>query len=153
VSLPPGIGYAVSFTNGELTQFSPRTLDWAQAQHYTVVPGGTTRVDETLLPPAVLIGRLVDEAGVPVTGARVDVDIVATAGTAWTTTGADGRYRLDTMPPGDVMVGFTTAAGRKQWAHQKTSAAEADLIALSLDTVTTVDETLLPLVVGARRSR
>jgi protocatechuate 3,4-dioxygenase beta subunit len=152
VSLPPGTEYVVSFTNGELTQFSPRTLDRTQARHYTVRSGHITRLDERLLPPAILTGRLVDESGTPGAGARVDVGIVATAGEASTTTGPDGRYRLATMPPGDVVVGFTTTAGREQWAHQKTSANEADRITLSLGTVTTVDETLLPFTAVAGRA-
>ena len=144
VSLPPGTAYTVSFTNGELTQYSPRTLDWTLARRYSVTSGRTTRVDERLLAPAVLTGRLFDESGLPVAGARVDVAIVATAGAVWTTTGPDGRYQFATMPPGDVTVGFTAPDGREQWAHQKISGAEADLIMLSLGSVTTVDETLLP---------
>jgi hypothetical protein len=65
VSLPPGTEYVVSFTNGELTQHSPGTLDWALSRHYTVRSGRTTRADERLLSPATLNGRLVDESGTP----------------------------------------------------------------------------------------
>ncbi|GAA0804738.1 carboxypeptidase-like regulatory domain-containing protein [Spirilliplanes yamanashiensis] len=153
MSLPPGTGYTVSFTNGELTQYSPRTLDRAQARQYTVTSGRVTRVSERLLPPAVLTGRLVDESGNPVAGAQVGVSIAATAGFASATTGPDGRYRLDTMPPGDVTILFTTPDGREQWAHQKTSSDQADLFTLALGTITTVDETLLPLTSPALRGR
>ncbi|WP_199509719.1 MSCRAMM family protein [Nucisporomicrobium flavum] len=146
VSLPPGRGYTVSFTNGRLTQYSPRTLDWAKAQRYTVLPGRTTRVNERLLPPAILTGRLVDEAGSPIAGAGVEVDMLATAGTVWTTTGANGRYRFDTMPPGEVVVGFTAPDGRRQWAYQKRSMSDADRFTLRLGAVTTVDDTLLPAI-------
>ena len=149
VSLPPGNAYDVAFTNGELTQFSRRTLVRSEARIYTVRSGRTTRVNERLLPPAVLVGRLVDEAGTPVAGAQVVVAVTATAGEARTTTGSDGRYRFETLPPGDVTVGFRTADGREQWAYQKTSPAEADLITLSLGTVTTVDDTLLPRTAAA----
>jgi hypothetical protein len=151
VSLPPGTAYVVKFTNGELTQYSPRTLDWAQARHYTVRSGRTTRVHERLLPPATLTGRLVDNSGTPVAGAQVDLQLLATAGEVWTSTGPDGRYLFDKLPPGDIVVGFIAPDGREQWAHQKASAAEADVITLSLGTVITVDETLLPL--AARISR
>lgn len=145
VSLPPGTEYVVTFTNGELTQLSPRVLDYALARRYTVRSGRTTRVDERLLTPATLTGRLVDEFGAPVAGASVLVAQVETAGEVWGTTGSDGRYRFDTMPPGNVKVGFTAPDGRERWAYHKASYTEADLIALSLGTVTTVDETLLPL--------
>jgi len=149
VSLPPGTAYEVAFTNGELTQFSPRTLDPSEARLYTVRSGRTTRVNERLLAPAVLVGRLVDESGTPVAGAQVIVAITATAGEARTTTGPDGRYRFEALPPGDVTVGFIAPDGREQWAYQETSPAEADLITLSLGTVTTVDEMLLPLTAAA----
>ncbi|MEV4703031.1 carboxypeptidase-like regulatory domain-containing protein [Actinoplanes sp. NPDC049316] len=150
VSLKPGTGYVVVFTNGELRQYSPRTLEWSQAQHYTVTPGATTRVDETLLAPAVLTGRLVDSSGAPVPDAEVYVSLSATAGSVRTTTGADGRYLLDTMPPGDVVIGFTAPGHPEQWAYGKTNGDLADHFMLSLGTVTTVDETLLPLTAAAR---
>jgi hypothetical protein len=73
VNLPPGTEYVISFTNGELTQFSPRTLDRTQARHYAVRSGHITRVSERLLPPARLGGRLADESGTPVAGAQVVV--------------------------------------------------------------------------------
>ncbi|WP_199509718.1 carboxypeptidase-like regulatory domain-containing protein [Nucisporomicrobium flavum] len=145
-SLPPGTGYVVSFTNGQLTQYSRRTLEWAQAEHYTVTSGRTTRVDERLLPPAVLTGRLTDESGTPVADAGVEVTMVATASTARTTTGADGRYLFEALPPGEVVVGFTASGGRSQWAYQKRSMSDADLFTLHLGTVTTVDDTLLPAI-------
>jgi protocatechuate 3,4-dioxygenase beta subunit len=97
------------------------------------------------LTPATLTGRLVDEHGTPVAGTGVDLLLVATAGEVSTTTGPDGRYTFDTLPPGDVGVGFTALHGRVQLEHQKASAGEADEFTLSLGTVTTVDETLLPL--------
>ena len=149
VSLPPGSAYEVAFTNGELTQFSRRTLDPSEARLYTVTSGRTTRVNERLLAPAVLAGRLVDQSGTPVAGAEVVVAFIATAGEARTTTGPDGRYRFEALPPGEVTVGFRTPDGRQQWAYQKTSPAEADLITLSLGTVTTVDDMLLPLTAAA----
>lgn len=144
-ALPPGSGYIVSFTNGELLQHSPRTLVWSEAMPYTVTTGRTTRVDERLIAPAVLTGRLVDETGAPVAGAQVYVNIAATAGAAETVTGPDGSYRFDAMPPGIVVVGFHTLDGRQQWAFQKLVGDEADLITLTLGVVTTVDDTLLPV--------
>ncbi|WP_306215262.1 MSCRAMM family protein [Actinoplanes sp. RD1] len=146
LSLPAGTGYLVSFTNGELTQYAPHTLDRDQAGRYTVAPGATTRIDEQLFTPAVLTGRLLDANGTPVAGAAVSVDILATASVAETTTGPDGTYRIGAMAAGEVVVGFTSPDGRRQWAYRKTSFDTADHITLTLGTVTTVDDTLLPAV-------
>ncbi|AGL16925.1 collagen binding domain-containing protein [Actinoplanes sp. N902-109] len=150
VTLPPGTGYYLSFTNGELTQYAPRTLDPAQAVRYEVSAGAVTRVDEQLLAPAVLTGRLTEATGTPVGGAQVAVDLLATAGVAETTTAPDGTYRLGAMPAGAVVIGFVTPDGRHQWVHGRTDYRNADRIILELGTVTTVDETLLPLLTAAR---
>ena len=131
---------------------SGRTLDWALARHYTVRSGRTTRVDERLLAPAALNGRLVDESGTPVPGADVGPLLLDTAGGFWTTTGPDGRYQFDKLPPGEVVVGFTAPDGRSQWAYQKASFEQADRFTLALGGVTTVDEALLPLPAGASRN-
>jgi protocatechuate 3,4-dioxygenase beta subunit len=150
VTLPPGNGYYIGFTNGSLTQFSPQALDSAQARLYTVTSGITTVVDEQLLVPATVSGRLVDESGTPVAGARVQVDMINTLGTASTSTDAAGRYTIATLPPGPVTVAFTAPDGRFQWAYQKTTGADADRFTLVLGTVTTVDDTLLPIMAPAR---
>lgn len=150
VTLQPGTGYIVRFTNGRLTQYSRQTLDATQARRYAVRSGRTTRVNEQLLTPATLSGRLVDESGTPVAGAQVYVDLLDSAGVATTSTDVNGRYAITTLPPGPVTVKFTAPDGRVQWAHQKTSAAEAEQFTLVLGTVTTVDETLLPAVTLAR---
>jgi hypothetical protein len=144
VTLPAGTGYYISFTNGELTQYSRQALESARAQLCTVKSGRTTRVNEQLLAPATLSGRLLDESGTPVSGAQVELLIINTARSVWTSTDADGRYTFTTLPPGPVMVGFTAPDGRTQWAYQKTSPGEADQFTLALGTVTKVDETLLP---------
>lgn len=148
VNLPPGSDYAVSFTDGELTQHSPRTLDWALARHYTVRSGRTVRVDERLLAPATVGGTLTDEHGTPIAGAAVGLMLLDTAGEVWTTTGTDGSYLFDKLPPGTVIVQFG-AAGRTQWAYGKTSFETADRFTLSLGKHTTVDDTLLPLAATA----
>ena len=136
--------------SGRLAQYSPQTTDPEQARRYAVSPGLATVVDEQLLAPATLSGRLVDESGTAVAGAQVYVDLLNSAGVVTTSTDANGRYTITALPPGPVTVKFTAPDGRVQWAHQKTSSAEADQFTLVLGTVTTVDDTLLPAMTSAR---
>jgi protocatechuate 3,4-dioxygenase beta subunit len=142
--VPPGTSYVVSFTDGYFQQFAPHTADRAQAQRYTVRSGRTLHVDDRLLPAASLTGQLVDAAGAPVAAAQVHI-VTMNAVDLQTATDVDGRYRLDKLAPGDVKVYFRTADGREQWAYQKLSYDEADTVTLSLGTVTTVNDALLPL--------
>ncbi|MET0417184.1 MAG: carboxypeptidase-like regulatory domain-containing protein [Actinoplanes sp.] len=95
--------------------------------------------------PATIAGRLVDEQAAPVAGAQVRLLLLATAGEERVTTGPDGRFQFDRLPPGDVLVAFTAPDGREQWAFQKATAEDADRITLSLGEVTTINEALLPL--------
>jgi protocatechuate 3,4-dioxygenase beta subunit len=140
----PGTNYVISFADGQFTQYAPHTIDRAQARHYTVRSGRTLRVDDRLLPAASLHGRLVDAAGAPVAAARVRF-INSYAFERTTTTDADGRYSFDKLSPSEIKIQFRTADGRQQWAYQKLSYDEAETFTLSLGTVTTVNDQLLPL--------
>jgi hypothetical protein len=74
------------------------------------------------------------------------------AGDVPATTDANGQYRLEKLAPGAIKVFFHTADGREQWAYQKLSYDEAESFTLSLGTVTTVNDTLLPLTTLAGQS-
>ncbi|MFG1991968.1 carboxypeptidase-like regulatory domain-containing protein [Actinoplanes sp. NPDC048988] len=143
IEVPAGDAYVVSFTDGHLQQYSPRTLDFAQATVHTVREGRTLRVSERLFHAATLTGRLTDETGAPVAGASVDFVNIENAFGLTTTTGADGRYRFSKLAPGPVKVHFRTAGGRSQWAHQAASYEEADVATLKLGRVTAVSDSLL----------
>ncbi len=141
--VPPGTNYVIRFIDGHFRQYAPGTVDQEQARHYTVGSGRTLRVNDRLLPAASLTGRLVDAAGAPVVAANVRF-LTDTAFELSTTTDADGRYSFDKLTPWTVKVAFRTADGRQQWAHQKLTYEDATEFKLSLGTVTTVDDALLP---------
>ncbi|WP_433360572.1 carboxypeptidase-like regulatory domain-containing protein [Actinoplanes sp. CA-142083] len=145
LKVPPGDAYVIGFQDGNLRQYSPRTLDRTQARHYTVRSGRTLRVDDQLLAAASLTGRLTDATGAPAAGAQVHFIDTTTAYELVSTTDADGRYRFEKLSPAEIKVWFRTADGQEQWAHQALSYDEAATFTLSLGAVTTVDDQLLPL--------
>ncbi|MBU2662330.1 carboxypeptidase-like regulatory domain-containing protein [Actinoplanes bogorensis] len=145
LKVQPGTDYTVKFIDGYLRQYAPHTTDSEQARHFPVASGRTVRVNDRLLTAATLTGRLTDAAGAPVAGASVRF-LTETAFELQTTTDADGRYQFDKLSPWRVKVAFRAADedAVEQWAYQKLSYDEADEVALSLGTVTTVDNVLLP---------
>ncbi|WP_250001616.1 carboxypeptidase-like regulatory domain-containing protein [Actinoplanes sp. M2I2] len=142
--VPPRGDYVVSYRDGNFRQYALHTTDQEQARHYTVASGQRVRVDDQLLQPASLTGRLVDAAGAPVVAATVRFIYSDTAFEQQTTTDADGVYRFDKLNPGPVKVSFRTADGVRQYAYQAQSYDEATEFTLELGSVTTVDDTLLP---------
>nr|WP_221378726.1 carboxypeptidase-like regulatory domain-containing protein [Actinoplanes polyasparticus] len=142
--VPPRGDYVVSYRDGNFQQYAVGTTDEQQARHYTVASGQKVRVDDQFLETASLTGRLVDAAGAPVAAATVRFIYTQTAFELQTTTDADGRYSFEQLNPGPVKVSFRTADGRSQYAYQAASYDEATEFALTLGTVTTVNDTLLP---------
>jgi protocatechuate 3,4-dioxygenase beta subunit len=139
----PNRDYVIRFTDGNFQQFSPGTIDRAEARQYPAASGRTLRVSERLLPAASLTGRLVDAEGAPVADAEVHV-VTLNAQDFAATTDTEGRYQLDKLTPGTVKVYFRLADGRVQWAYRKLSYDEAAEFTLALGTVTTVNDQLLP---------
>src|SRR4029077_19248567 len=73
-----------------------------------VVPDQTTNVDLLLTTGGTVAGRVTRPGGQVVSGAQVTVS--ATNGTFNTTTGSDGRYQVDRITPGAVLVQATDPA-------------------------------------------
>ena len=74
----------------------------------TVIEDQTTDVDLILAVGGSAAGLVTLPSGQPVSGAQVT--LVASNGTLTTTTGADGRYRVDHVNPGNVTVQVTDPA-------------------------------------------
>ena len=142
--VPPRGDYVVNYRDGNFRQYALGTTDSEQARHYTVASGQRVTVNDQFLETASLTGRLVDAAGAPVVAATVRFIYTETAFELQTTTDADGRYSFEKLNPGPVKVSFGTADGRYQYAYQAASYNEATEFTLTLGTVTTVNDTLLP---------
>ncbi len=59
-------------------------------------------------------GRVTDDQGAPLPGVGVEAKSPALQGSRIATTGGDGRYHLELLPPGDYAVAFTLAGFAKQ---------------------------------------
>jgi len=102
------------------TSVSVRADGWPPwSEWVTLVEGSTTRCDVVLRPGATLRGRVTDEAGRPVPGARIhafeeplpelylqngQVDDESAFEPLSTLAGEDGRYELADLPPSEVHV-------------------------------------------------
>ena len=62
-----------------------------------------------------------------------------------TNTDADGNYTFDGLTPGSYVVGFVPWPQPDQYHHQKLELTDADPVAVSAGTTTTVDEQLLAI--------
>ena len=89
----------------EAFESSTNTAASAQA---TVPADDTVNVDLTLTVGGSVAGRVTSPGGAPVSGAQVTVS--ATNGTFNTSTGPDGRYQVDHITPGAVVVMVTDPA-------------------------------------------
>ncbi|BCJ71596.1 hypothetical protein CS0771_11400 [Catellatospora sp. IY07-71] len=136
------IGYEYGF---ESVRWVPNSDERANATVFTVVADTVTTADETLLPAGSAEGRFTDEQGNGMDGVRVTFRENTTGFSRDGSTGADGRWHLDDLPPGEYKVHFT-GMGRPldQWAYGKTSALAADSITVTAGQTVTVDDSKLP---------
>jgi len=97
-------------------QVSFRSDTWAPftARKLTVKPGETRQLDIALMLGAIVSGRVLDEQGAPVRGARVEFSLAELDETSWFhsrngTTDAQGAYRVTGLLPGEWMVALNCA--------------------------------------------
>ena len=100
-------------------QVSFRSDTWAPftARKLAVKPGETRQLDITLLLGATVSGRVLDEQGAPVRGARVEFRSLQLDETSWfhgrnDTTDAQGAYRVTGILPGEWQVAIECAGYR-----------------------------------------
>jgi hypothetical protein len=117
-----------------------------QATAFTVVADQTTTVDEQLPPTGTLAGRFTDQAGNGVAGLQVTATgVFPTQDTVYTTTGADGAYRIDRVFPGQYTVFFQSYENNvQQYAFGKISSQTADVVTVTADQTATVNDQQLP---------
>jgi hypothetical protein len=138
-ALTPG-QYKVYFAlSSGLVQWAHGATDESDATLFTFGVGETT-LDEELLPTGTLRGHLTDQQGAPVTSGTVEIS----SGTNFFNAYLDenGGWSVS-VPPGNYRVRFVTDTA-SQWAYGKTNAKDANLIAVTADQTTVVDDALLP---------
>ncbi len=118
---------------------------FADADNVAVAVGQRSTVDEALLPLGTISGRLTNAAG-PVANAVVfGYSQASSADDVAISTGTDGTFRLWAYP-GAYKVKFQAPAGvgLDQWASGKESEAAADIITVTADNDTVLNERQLP---------
>ncbi|GAA2378324.1 hypothetical protein Cme02nite_19390 [Catellatospora methionotrophica] len=126
-------------------QYAPGKIGHASATVYPLAGGQTVTVDDQLLPTGSIEGRFVDRDGAGIEGLQVSAS--SESGPSYfTTTDGAGDYRMDQVfVTGDYRVSFNSwDRPISQYAYGTIERDEADLFAVTADTATRVDDTLLP---------
>ncbi|SCF34883.1 Carboxypeptidase regulatory-like domain-containing protein [Micromonospora viridifaciens] len=141
-AVPPG-RYRLSFSAwGHPTQFAYGKTDWQTANLITVTAGGTTVVNEELLPLGTITGRLVDRNGAPVPSVSVSAEAVDYSSFGYGSTGPDGHFFIQVWP-GSYQVRFDVG-GFEQFAYGTLDRGAATVFAVTAGDTVTVNDTLLP---------
>jgi len=140
ITVRPGT-YKVRFSAGDITQYAHQKTSEAQADEFTVEVGQDIIVDEQLLRTGTVRGTLRDASGAPVSFAEVALEEDDDAQFFGTTDEA-GEYSIEALP-GVYRLRFRTPYGT-QYAHGKSTFAEADPISVIGGETVVVDETLAP---------
>jgi protocatechuate 3,4-dioxygenase beta subunit len=142
----PAGSYNVSFQlPSGFTQYAFGHLDPASADIITVSGGQTTTVDDSLVAHGSMSGHVTDSAGNPVANASVEANGVTDSVFAFTTTDATGAYTLPALSGGDYRVSFQASFNTPvQYANNRTSFDQADLIHVTNGAATVEDQSLLP---------
>jgi hypothetical protein len=125
------------------------TEQWAfgkpdQSTADPVVAPGTASLALQPLRYGAIAGRFVTDLGAPVANAGVEVYDLSQNQRDQVTTDADGAFRFQRLLVGPYKLHFLNPNGVQQWAYQKAEFFEADEIAVTADTETTVTEVALP---------
>ncbi len=117
------------------------------ADPITVVANVLTVVDVALLDAGAITGTVTDAVtGEPPPSACVEIMAVGSDSTAaYTCTDYLGRYRAVVTDPGDYNVRFSADYYVPEWANDKATRAEADVITVSAAVETQLDAQLTPL--------
>jgi hypothetical protein len=136
--------YQVSFEWQGTTQYMPGSVDRAGAATFTVVAGQTTTMDDSVLPPASLRGRLVDSDGRPLESFTVNA-ISGGLETYSDVTDQNGEWSMTDVPAASYRVSFhNPQRTRVQWAYGKPDEQTATRIRAGGGQTATVDDTWLP---------
>jgi hypothetical protein len=142
----PGANYHVRFQlPSGASEYAHHAFSPDDATDYTVVADQVTTVDEQLPPLGTIAGRFTDQAGEGLGGIEVNgVGVFPSSNYVYTTTEADGSYQLRTFA-GDYKVQFSSYdAHVQQYAFSKLREQDADVITVTGDQTTTVDDRKLP---------
>ena len=101
----PTVRWIVAFGaprgSGLLSEFHDGVTEQAAATPVTFAAGTPNVLNPVLGRSATIRGRVTDEAGAPVGAVAISAHATTGSGSAFTSTGADGRYVLSTdLPPG-----------------------------------------------------
>ena len=140
-SLPPG-KVKVQFDYHGFGRWVGGAEDYDEARIFTVKAGAITTVNGKLPPLGVFQGRLVDQAGGPVSSVRVVAVEPENSNRPSGTTDEDGRWKL-AVPPTEYIVNFDLD-GRTQWVKGTRDQEAATRFTIAAGQTITVDETLLP---------
>lgn len=142
LAVPPG-QVRVRFAVGELNQYARQKTSFSDADEIEIRSGQVTELDETLLPTGSVTGSLVDSAGQAVANAFVQLQPVNNTDSVFSVTDGAGAFHIARAFAGGYRVLFSLPNGQEQWAHQKRTPDTADVITVTADQATTINETLL----------
>lgn len=128
-------------------QFHPQTFELWGAEPKPVADGATTTINEWLSSTGVISGQIRYASGVPASDVPVIVEGSSTSLVSYTTTDADGRYRVVTAPDW-LVVSFEPIAGQeyqRQFVPGMLSYETAGAYELTPAAQLTVDDTVLPI--------
>lgn len=143
----PGDGYNVRFQlPSGAAEYAHHAVNRDDAVDYTVVADQTTTVDEQLPPTGTIAGRFTDQAGNGVAGLQVNASgVFPSSDYVYGSTEADGAYRIAGVFPGQYKVQFQSYENNiQQYAFGKLTSDAADVITVTADQTTTVDDQKLP---------
>jgi hypothetical protein len=147
--LPPADGYRVSVNRPAGRQYAHGKTDSNLADQFTVTSGGTTTVNERLLPVGTFTLTLTEWTGQPAPSAQVILTDQGRGYSASGLTDAAGHITLTVFAgPFEVLLMPKGASGglnfaREQFLHGKVRPEKPDVITVAPDGVTTVAEQLL----------
>jgi hypothetical protein len=132
----------VSFDAGH-EQWANGKLDFETATVFTVTSGGTTTVDEKLLPTGTITGKFTVPNSDQLPSTQVTAEEVTSGRMSYGTLDDEGRYAIDALP-GQYTVEFRLENAR-QYAPQARTAEDAAKFTVVAGESVTVDDTLLPV--------
>jgi 5-hydroxyisourate hydrolase-like protein (transthyretin family) len=140
-AVPPG-HYRVDFeAAGHPSQWAYGKTSWSSADLVTVTSGGTTVVDDQLLPVGTITGRLVDRSGNPMPSVFVGAQSVDYTSYGYASTGADGTFTMPVLP-GRYTVRFEIGSFG-QYAYGTLDLNDATVFSVTAGSTVTVDDTLV----------
>ncbi|MEV0728472.1 carboxypeptidase-like regulatory domain-containing protein [Polymorphospora sp. NPDC050346] len=134
--------YKVSFTNSaNQVQWAHQQRSFETATEITVVAGAATVVNDSLLAPGTITGRVTDSNGVPQAG--IWVSARGPDGSVGTSADIDGRYTLSLLP-GEYQVELLLGSGFSQWIPQQEQSHTAQVFTVEPGGTVVADDVVAP---------